>query len=179
MPFCKTCGSPVEGQFCAKCGTPVAAAPAQAPVAPAQPPQQQPYAYGQQYGTAAQPAPAATAGGMSENVAGLLCYIPFGVGLIISILWLVLEPYKNNKFIRFHAFQSLFFHIALFAIFIAGMIVSTVLAVISFALSALFSTLMLVVWLGLLVVAILLMVKAHQGQKWSLPIIGPLANKQA
>src|SRR5215470_14788329 len=51
------------------------------------------------------PTPAASTG-MSNNVAGLLCYI---LGFITGIIFLVIEPYKNDKFVRFHAFQSIFF----------------------------------------------------------------------
>ena len=53
---------------------------------------------------------------MSSNVAGLLCYI---LGFITGIIFLVIEPYKNDKFVRFHAFQSIFFNVALIVFWIA------------------------------------------------------------
>jgi len=43
-----------------------------------------------------------TALGIDENIEGLLCYV---LGFITGILFLVLE--KDNKFIRFHAMQSI------------------------------------------------------------------------
>jgi uncharacterized membrane protein len=188
MPFCRNCGSAVEGQFCPKCGTPIAAAPgagAPPPQPPPPPPnyqQQQAYqqpAYQQpQYQQPGyQAAPAAQAGGMADNVAGLLCYV---LGLFTGILFLILAPYNQNKLIRFHAFQSIFVSLGLFAVNIAlmilGMIVGAIIPVIG---GILFSLLGLVVMLGGLALWIMLMVKAYQGQKWVLPVVGPLAEKQA
>jgi uncharacterized membrane protein len=196
MPFCRNCGSPVEGQFCPKCGTAIAAPagpPAAAPPPPPPPPQAQPaqpyaqqgYAppppppqqpYGQPgYGA---PPPAPAAGGMSDNVAGLLCYI---LGLLTGILFLVIEPYNRNKFVRFHAFQSIFLNVAWIALWIVVSILSSILFSVMhlWLLGALFSLLYLVMGLGFFVLWIFLMIKAYQGQKFVLPIIGPLAEKQA
>lgn len=108
---------------------------------------------------------AATAGGgLQDNVAGMLAYFT----IIPAILFLVLEPYNKNKFIRFHAFQCLFFAAAIFAI-------SIVLNFIPF-LGLLVSML---INLGCFIVWILLVVKAYQGQKFKLPVIGDLAEQQA
>jgi len=49
---------------------------------------------------------------MTDNVAGALAYVTF----IPAIVFLVLEPYSKNRFIRFHSFQCLFFCGALFAL---------------------------------------------------------------
>jgi uncharacterized membrane protein len=169
MPFCRNCGSPVDGQFCAKCGTPIAAS---APGASVPPPPAQPQA--QAYAPPAAP-PAAT--GMADNVASALCYV---LGLITGILFLVLAPYNQNKTVRFHAFQSIFFNVALIALAIAGGIVTTILGAVLSLLGTLVSLLVwFVVWIGGLIVWIVLMVKAYSGQKWVLPIIGPIADKQA
>src|ERR1700686_4777130 len=56
------------------------------------------------------PASTATAGGMTDNVAGMLAYIT----IILAIIFLVMEPYNKNRFIRFHSWQCLFFAGALF-----------------------------------------------------------------
>lgn len=168
MPFCKNCGSPVEGQFCPKCGTPMAAGPAGGSAPP--PTYQQP-------GAAPPPQPVAAAGGMTDNVASLLCYI---LGLITGILFLVLAPYNQNKTIRFHAFQSIFFNVGMIVLMIVLSIVSMILSAIVPLLGGILMLLVsLVVWLGSFIVWIMLMVKAYQNQKWVLPIIGPLAEKQA
>jgi uncharacterized membrane protein len=171
MPFCRNCGSPVEGQFCAKCGTPLAAsAPgASVPPPPAQPQPQAAQAY-------AQPVqPAAT--GMADNVASMLCYI---LGLITGVLFVVLAPYNQNKTVRFHAFQSIFFNIAWIALFIVSTIIGSIIAaVLPFFLSMLWGLVNLLIWIAGLIIWIVLMVKAYSGQKWVLPIVGPLAEKQA
>ncbi len=168
MAFCRNCGSPVDGQFCARCGTPVAAPAPGSSTPPA----------GQAYPPSAGPAvpPAAAATGLTDNVASLLCYI---LGLITGILFLVLAPYNQNKTIRFHAFQSIFFNIATIVLMIIMSILGTIFFSISFLMLSLWGMVHLLVWLGILVVWVLLMVKAYQGQKWLLPVIGPLAEKQA
>jgi uncharacterized membrane protein len=52
-----------------------------------------------------------TALGINENMEGLLCYV---LGFITGILFLVLE--KDNKFVRFHAMQSIVTFLVLFVI---------------------------------------------------------------
>jgi uncharacterized membrane protein len=115
---------------------------------------------------------------MSDNLAGLLCYL---VGIITGILFLVLEPYNKSKFVRFHAFQSIFFFVAWIAVWIVLAILSTILHIILgfWTAASLISLVHLVVWLGFFVLWIFLMIKAYQGQKFLLPIIGPIADKQA
>jgi uncharacterized membrane protein len=130
-------------------------------------------------GAAAAPAPAvaaAPASGLADNVAGLLCYSP--VGLIADIIFLVTDPYKSNKFIRFHAFQSLFLCAAMFALGIAFMIANMVLGAIFFPLVAMAAILELIIWLGSLVLFVMMMIKAYGMQTPHLPIVGALADKQ-
>ena len=174
MPFCKNCGASVSGAFCPQCGTPAAA---QAPppggaYTPAAAPPQPPAA---NYSAAPQPAPAAA--GLTDNVAAMLCYVP---ALISGIIFLVLEPYKNNKFIRFHAFQSIFFGGAAIALqIVLGIIRTIVFAAISWSMWGFWVFITQIVWLALFAVWVLLLVKAYQGQKYKLPVIGDLAEKQA
>src|SRR6185503_17565063 len=85
----------VDGRFCAKCGTPLGAA--------APPPGAQ----------SANPTPLPGAAGLSENVAGALCYLGL---LITGILFLVLDPYNKNRAIRFHALQAIFLNLAWFVV---------------------------------------------------------------
>jgi uncharacterized membrane protein len=91
-------------------------------------------------------------------------------------LFLVLEPYSRNREIRFHAFQSIFFNIAVVGLSILLTIITMILP---WFMGAMISLLSIVLWLGILGVWIYLMVKAYSGQKVVLPIIGPLAEKQA
>jgi uncharacterized membrane protein len=122
------------------------------------------------------PTPAASSG-MSNNVAGLLCYV---VGWITGLIFLLIDPYKNDKFVRFHAFQSIFFNIALIGVYIAVFFISIVLGFITKGLSIIImGPLMLLVWLGVLITWIFLMIKAYNNQTFKLPIIGDLAAKQA
>lgn len=122
------------------------------------------------------PTPAATTG-MSNNVAGLLCYV---VGWITGLIFLLIEPYKNDKFVRFHAFQSIFFNVGVIGVYIAFFILSAILGVVTKGLSVfLMGPVLLLVWLAVLVTWIILMVKAYGNQTFKLPIIGDLAAKQA
>ena len=113
---------------------------------------------------------AAPAGGLTDNVAGALAYVTF----IPAIVFLVLEPYSKNRFIRFHSFQCLFLAGALFALGIVLSIISMVpfLGLVTIPLG-------FALWVGTIVVAIILIVKAYQGQKFKLPVIGDMAEKQA
>jgi uncharacterized membrane protein len=152
MAFCPNCGASVDGSFCGACGKPVGAA------APASP---------------AGATTTATAAGLQDNVAGALCYV---LGLITGVLFLVLEPYSKNRNIRFHAFQSIFLHVALIVLWIALTAIGLIMG--SF-LGLLLVPLHLILGLGSIVVWILLLVKTFNGQKLVLPIIGPIAEKQA
>ena len=157
MPFCATCGAPVEGRFCAKCGGAVAAPGGTPPAGPSM----------------AQPA---MSGAMADNVASALCYV---LGLITGILFLVIPPYNQNKTVRFHAFQSIFMHVALIAIWFAlGIVFSIMFRILHFL--AILGVLIYPV-LGLAVFAlwIYLIISAYQGKTVVLPVIGPLAQQQA
>jgi len=109
-------------------------------------------------------------GGLADNVAGLLAYVT----IIPAIVFLVMEPYNKNRFIRFHSFQCLFIAVAGFVIGIAFMIIGMIPFV-----NLLLIPISLVVWIGFLVAVIVCMLKAYQGQKFKLPIIGDMAEKQA
>lgn len=96
--------------------------------------------------------------GMDENVAALLSYV---LGWITGIIMLVAE--KESNFVRFHAMQSL---VVFLAIFIIGMI-----PIIGWILNIILVPLGLILW-------ILLMYKAYQGEKFKLPIAGNFAESQ-
>jgi uncharacterized membrane protein len=163
MAFCPNCGAQVDGKFCPKCGTPIAAG------GTAPPPGATP-------GYAPPPAEPVQSAGMTENVAAALCYL---VGFITGVLFLVLEPYNKNKTIRFHAFQSIFLNVAWFAALIVVSILSVGLLAMGSLGFMLISLLHLVLGLGFLVLWAFLMYKAYNNEKFVLPIIGPLAEKQA
>jgi uncharacterized membrane protein len=165
MAFCPNCGTQVDGKFCPKCGTPIAAGGTTPP--PGATPQ----------GTYTPPPDASVqSAGMTDNMAAALCYL---VGLITGVLFLVLEPYNKNKTIRFHAFQSIFLNVAWVAAWIVVSILSVGLLVMGSMGLMLISLLHLVLGLGFLVLWVFLMYKAYNNEKFVLPIIGPLAEKQA
>lgn len=151
MAFCSSCGAQIADgtTICAACAGRVAASPA---------------------GAGAAAAPAATTGGMADNVAGLLAYIT----IIPSIIFLVMEPYNKSRFVRFHAFQCLFFTVAWIILWIALGIVAHI---------PFLGWLTILIWaligLGGLIIWIILLLKANGGQMWKLPVIGDMAEKQA
>jgi len=155
MAFCPNCGSQAEGKFCAKCGSPIAA---EAGTGGAVPPP---------------PGVQTQASGLTDNVASALCYL---LGLLTGVLFLVLAPYNTNRTIRFHAFQAIFAHVAVIAAFI-------VLEIFIGALAFMGAWFLAFLWplLGLACMAlwVFLMYKAYNGEKYVLPVIGPLAEKQA
>ena len=116
------------------------------------------------------PAATASAGGMADNVAGMLAYIT----IIPAIIFLVMEPYNKSRFVRFHAFQCIFFSVAWVALWIALSIIGMI-PVLGWA------TLLLwpLIGLGGLILWVILLIKANQGQMFKLPVIGDLAEKQA
>lgn len=110
---------------------------------------------------------------LPNHTAGALAYI---LGPVTGVLFLTLEPYNRNSEVRFHAWQSLLFGTSVFLIFLAGPLLSFVLpwallAIIGFAELAVLM-LCLVAWLAL-------MYKAYVGDRWVLPIIGPIASRNA
>ena len=113
---------------------------------------------------------------MTDNMAGALCYL---VGFITGILFLVLEPYNRNRDIRFHAFQSIFLNIAWVALWIVITILLIPFRYIPFL--GLFISLVLqsVIGLGGFIAWLYMMFKTYNGEKIVLPVIGPMAEKQA
>ena len=99
--------------------------------------------------------------GMEENVAGLLCYL---VGWVSGLVFFLIE--KDSKFVKFHAMQSIITFVALTVI----MWIANVIPLIGWLISGLVGLLALVLW-------IVLMIKAYQGEKFKLPVIGDLAEK--
>jgi len=121
---------------------------------------------------------------LDYNIAALLSYLPICcINVIASIIWLASEP-RENRFLRFHALQSLFLTGVAIVIWVIFMFLGVGVAfspssAAGAAGSGVLSLIQLLVWLILLVVHILCMVKAYQGSMWKLPVIGDLAEKNA
>ena len=104
-----------------------------------------------------------TSTGLSENVAGLLCYV---LGWISGIVFILIEP--ENKFVRFHAIQS----IVVFAVLnVAGVILRWMPFIGGFFVWII-SAIGFILW-------IVLMVKAYQGNRYKLPWAGDFAEKRS
>ena len=121
--------------------------------------------------------------GLDGNIAAALGY-PIG---IIALISLIIE--KENRFVKFHALQSLLLHVAMIVLMIALWIIGVVVviggaaaaaATESGAVGGLVGMLLGLLWLVFIVVyvlgLILSAVKAYQGNMFKLPIIGNMAD---
>jgi uncharacterized membrane protein len=166
MSLCKSCGKelPEGNMFCPSCGASVTAA-AAAPAAAVA-------------GAGSVAVADASAGQpMATNVAGALAYL---AGFITGIIFMVTEPYKSNSFIRFHAFQSIFFNVAWIAFWMVWMVLSAILTPLT---AGIFGLIALPVMLLLALVGggtwLFLMYQAYQQKLFRLPFIGKYAAQQA
>jgi len=100
--------------------------------------------------------------GLDENIESMLCYL---LGWITGIIFLILE--KENKFVRFHAMQSL---ITFLFLSVVSFLIKTI-PFIGFLISPF-------LWLFGLLIWVLLMYKAFQGEKFKLPVIGEITEQQ-
>lgn len=155
MRFCQTCGTAVlEGNTqCTAC------------VGHAQP----------AGAVMAMPTPASA--GMQPNAAGALAYL---AGVVTGVIFLLIDPFKNDRFVRFHCFQSIFFNIAWIALWIVWMILGFVLGALTKGIFFLIEMpINLLLMAGGFCLWAFLMYSAYQKKTFKLPVIGALAAKQA
>ena len=100
--------------------------------------------------------------GLDENVAGFLCYL---FGFITGIVFLVVE--KKSNFVKFHAMQST---ITFLSLFIISMIIGWI---------PIIGLLVYPIWILSLILWLILMVKALRGERYSLPIVGKMAEEKS
>jgi uncharacterized membrane protein len=103
-----------------------------------------------------------TDSGLQENVAGLLCYV---LGWITGIIFLVIE--KQNKFVRFHAIQS----IVVFGAYTVLSIIFNWIPVVGWIINTLLGIAAFILW-------VVLMYKAYKGLKYKIPVAGDIAENQ-
>jgi len=104
----------------------------------------------------------ASSTGLDENVAGFLCYL---LGFITGIVFLVVE--KKSRFVKFHAMQSTITFLSLFVItIIIGWI-------------PIIGLLVYLIWILSLILWLILMIKALRGERYSLPIVGKMAEEKS
>jgi uncharacterized membrane protein len=146
MPFCSQCGNQVGGAdaFCARCGV-------------------------------RQPRDPGAPGGRSDPLAGItprtasiLCYVP-GIGWLASIVVLASDKFRNDRAVKFHAFQGLY-------LFVAWLISDRVLRPVFSQMTVDFQLYHLVE-LALLGMSIFMMIKTAHNEMFSLPLFGELAER--
>lgn len=162
MPHCTKCGNEIQAnaQFCPKCGQPQAGARQQAP--------------------SYQPAAPGAGAGMSENVAAALSYV---LGWLTGIIFFLID---KRPYVRFHAAQSI---VTFGGLHIIRIVLGVFFGVgwmfggyrhfaawggfgIGIALLALLGLLTLVLW-------IVCIIKAARGERFMVPIAGPIAQNLA
>ena len=98
-----------------------------------------------------------TSTGMQPNMEALLSYV---LGFITGLIFYLVE--KENKFVRFHAMQSI---VVFGGLFVIGFVIMLI------------PLINVVFWLAELILWVLLMIKAYQGEKFKLPVAGDIAEK--
>ena len=153
MPFCTHCGTGVENSsaFCAKCG-------ARQPGAPPVPPNVR-MAPGEEWLRSITP-----------STASLLCYVPFA-GWVAALVVLATQRFRDDRLVRFHAFQGLY-------LFVVWMLADIAIGVFFgfggvVARKAITGTLKL----SVLAAWVYMLVKTSAGEVIRLPLLGELADR--
>jgi uncharacterized membrane protein/ribosomal protein S27E len=154
--FCTSCGTQNADSavFCSNCGKSItqpagAAAPAGG------------------FAAAAPPPPMAVGTMPNENVMGGIAYLTF----IPAVIFLLIEPHKYNRFVRFHSWQCIWLCIARLVVGIA-LFWTPFLGIGAFILRSFVGLIFFIAWL-------IAIVNAFQGKLFKLPVIGDLAESQA
>lgn len=169
MSACQSCGAALatDTRFCQSCGSPtelrsdssVSAVEGSAAVA------------------VTSPSGETGSNTMATNLVGALTYV---AGFVTGIMFLALDPYKSNSFVRFHAFQSIFFNVAWIAFWIVWMILSAVLTPLTAGIFGLIALpLMLIFIVAGFGIWIFLMYQAYQQKLFRLPVVGKFAAEHA
>jgi uncharacterized membrane protein len=108
--------------------------------------------------------------GISDNGAGALAYATF----IPAIVFLAMPPYNKSSYVRFHSWQSILLAVA----WVVLLIVLAILVRIPF-LGLIVFPLMILIDLGMFILWLVVVLKALNGQRFKLPIIGAMAEAQA
>lgn len=95
---------------------------------------------------------------LPQNTEAALAYL---AGWVTGLIFLFIE--KENKFVRFHAMQSI--------IAFGGLTILAMVPFIGWILWPLVMIVSFILWL-------ICLVKAYQGEKFKLPVVGDLAEKQ-
>jgi uncharacterized membrane protein len=103
----------------------------------------------------------------AERAAAAVAYLTFVPAAVI----LFLPVFRGNRFVRFHAWQSILLWGAFFVLTLAALLLSNVAAAMFFLLFGILASLaMLFLW-------IVLSLKAWEGERFELPLFGTLAER--
>jgi uncharacterized membrane protein len=178
LTLCPDCAAqmPATAAFCPGCGRSMLSQPmlsqtqldppVQGQTVPSQPVPIQPMPEARAHGSV---------GALPESIAGALAYLTF----VPAVLFLVLEPYSKNRFVRFHSVQSLLLWGASVLFAIALKLASVILFIIPVLGPLLVWLVSTVVLLAAVVIWVVLVVKALQGEMFRLPTLGDFAAQQA
>lgn len=169
MANCVKCGAAIaeSSAFCGACGEPARGSAATA--APASGSIGVPLAFSRS-------APGSSGIGLAMNMAAALSY---ALGAITGVLFLVLDPYKGNRFVRFHAIQSIIFSLACVAFAIVwSILLGIVISIAGYWVLTVDVPLRLLIGLGIFVFWLYVMFQAYSEREYQIPFIGPIAAKQ-
>ena len=107
------------------------------------------------------------------NVIAALTYL---LGFVTGLIFLYLEPYNQDDFVRFHARQSIGFSVAWFAI---GVVFGVFIAVLPHGLGSLLNFLLTLIDIALAVFWVFLMYKAYNGERYRIPELADIVDSIA
>lgn len=108
----------------------------------------------------------ATSTGMDEKTVAVLSYL---LGWVTGLVFFFIE---RNKFVKFHAMQSILVFGSISVVMVLIMILQSIMRT---GLLGMVSALLMI---GMLILWVILMVKASQGETFKLPVVGDIAEKQ-
>ena len=107
------------------------------------------------------------------NIIAALTYL---LGFVTGLIFLYLEPYNQDEFVRFHARQSIGFSVAWFAI---GVVFGVFIAVLPHGLGVLLNFLLTLIDIALAVFWVFLMYKAYNGERYRIPELADIVDSIA
>jgi len=112
--------------------------------------------------------------GLAPNIAALLCYLCYP---ITGIIFLMIE--KENKDVKFHAWQSVALGVAMIVVMIGLEMAAAIMGMIASVLGIIVGFFIPILMLATFILWIVCMLKAYQGERWRIPVIGDFAAKKA
>ena len=108
-------------------------------------------------------APDRSSTGLDSNLAAALAYL---LGFVTGVVLLIVE--KENQYVRFHAMQST-------VLFVAVLVITVALNAIPLLGALLYA---FIVFPAVVILWLVMMYKAYNGQRFKLPVVGEFAEKQ-